>query len=261
MDKLKMYQERDYDVCKANEIIRKGKNMYGVAELRTLSYMLSKIKPTDKAGQEYFFSIKEYCQVCGIATKGNNYAIVKESLRKLHEGFWLKNEKGHDVLYSWIDRAEVSQSKGTFTIKFDDRIQQYLFNLNGNYTQYSLIATLPMKSAYSFKIYEILKSYAYKKSVELNVDELKEILMAKCYENFKDFRKRVVEVAVEEINMYSDLRISWEPIKESRKVKSLKFEIETLDTWGMSALSNMNNKILDRKQIKGQMTIFDFVSE
>ena len=47
---------------------------------------------------------------------------------------------------------------GVLTIKYNDSIADQIYELKSNYTVYSLEETIPLKSLYSFRIYEILKS-------------------------------------------------------------------------------------------------------
>ena len=86
-----------------------------------------------------------------------------------------------------------------------------------------------MKSAFSVRIYELMKSYAFQKSKTFEVDELKRLLMVedvKSYDRFPDFRRKVLEKAQKEINELTDLNIYYEPITKGRKVVKVKFRIE-----------------------------------
>lgn len=49
-------------------------------------------------------------------------------------------------------------SDGIFYIRFNDRVNNQIKNLKSNYTIFSLSETMPLKSVYSFRLYEILKS-------------------------------------------------------------------------------------------------------
>ena len=71
---LEISKQRSYTVVKSNEIIQKARYDLSVTELKLLAYIISKIKPTDTELQEYSFSVKDFCQVCGIDyTNGYNY--------------------------------------------------------------------------------------------------------------------------------------------------------------------------------------------
>lgn len=254
-NKIEIAKQRSYPVKKSNEIIQKARYDLNIAELKTLAYIFSKIKPTDTELQDYTFSIKEYCQVCGIDYKnGNNYINVKKYLKALRDkSFWILDETGQEVLVGWLSKARIQPKSGKITVRLDDDIQKHVIGLFGNYTQYELLSTLPMKSSYSFRTYELLKSYAFTRHHTFDIDELKSVLAATNYVNFKDFRRYVLEVATKEINQYTDIEITWEPIKKGRKVIQVRFNIKQHDTWGRYLANNRA-----AEQIEGQISLLDY---
>lgn len=257
--KLEITQQRSYKVVKANEIIQKARYDLNITELKILAFIISKIKPNDTELREYAFSIKDFCQICGIDyTSGKNYNRVKTLLKGLRDkSFWVMDENGHEVLVGWLQKARVSKGSGVIRVKLDEDMHQYLIGLIDNRTQYEFLSTLPMKSEYSFRIYELLKSYAFTGGHTFNTDDLKRQLMAEHYKNFKEFRRRVLEQAVKEINLYTDIEVSWEPEYYGHKVEKVIFHIRQRDTWGqVEALNRANQAIED--QLPGQISIFDY---
>lgn len=225
---LQIATEREYKVVKANEIIQQAKFDLTLLEQKTFCYAVSKIKPTDTKETEYTFTINEYCDVCGInRNSGKTIEEVKEALQKLrNKSFYLLDEDGSYVLIGWLSKVRILPKSGKIKIKFDEDMQKYLMGLYNNYTQYSLLCVLPMRSAYSIRLYELLKSYdgLRRKEIQFDIDELK-IKLNAPYINFKDFRRFSLEPATREINQYTDIEISWESIKEGRKVVAIKFMI------------------------------------
>lgn len=257
-EKIDIATKRSYKVVKSNEIIQKARYELNVLELKTLSYIFSMIKPTDTINQIYVFSINDYCKVCGIDnTSGNNYSAIKQTLKELRDkSFYLMKPDGTETTVGWIDKVWINKGSGNVKVRLDEDMEQYLIGLFDNYTQYELLSTLPMQSKYSFRIYELLKSYAFTKRHTFDIDELKKILLAEHYRNYKDFRKKVLEVAEKEINEYTDLQVSYEPIYKGRKVIQVKFTIIQKDTWSRYISSNRAIEQLD-----GQISMFDYSSE
>ena len=97
---------------------------------------------------------------------------------------------------------------------------------------YEVIYTLQFKSKYTIRLYELLKSkqiHDVKNTASFTVEELKTRLDATIYKEFKSFNTRVIKTAINEINLYSDLIISCEYIKKSRKTEKIIFTIESKD--------------------------------
>lgn len=237
-NQIQIYQERDYNVVKANEIIQKARFDLGKIEQKTFCYIVSKIKPTDNQSTEYTFTINDYCEVCGIEkNNGKNIENVKAALKTLSDrSFWLTDENGDEVLIRWLQKARVSPKRGKVTVRLDEDMAKYLIGLQNNFTQYSLLCVLPMRSSYSIRLYELLKSYSGLKRKTFKIDELKIQLMAP-YERFPDFRRKVLDVATREINEFTDIEITWEPAFKGRKVVEVDFTIKPRGT--MDRIGNM----------------------
>lgn len=254
-DRLEIVQARDYKVVKSNEIIQRARYELGLSEIKAFSFIISKIKPTDTVFCEYSFTINEYCKVLGIETNnGKNIRDVKKSLKALvDKSFFLMLDDGTETTISWLNKVWIDKGSGKIRVRLDDDLQRYVTGLYSNYTQYELLCTLPMRSTYSIRIYELLKSYAFTKRHVFVLDELKRKLGCEHYERFPDFRRKVIEIAVKEINQYTDLEVSWQPITKGKKVIELDFTIKQRDSWGRFMTSQRAQKQLD-----GQMSIYDF---
>jgi len=83
-----------------------------------------------------------------------------------------------------------------------------------------------MKSKYSIRIYEILKSYQNMGQFEFEIGQLKKMLFAEKYELFGDFKRKVLDIAMREINELGDIFIRYEIEKKGRKFHKIKFIIK-----------------------------------
>ena len=231
---------REYKIVKSNDIIQKARFQLSTQEQKIILYLISKIKPTDKEFESYSFSIVEFCNICGInLDSGANYSNLKSTIKSLADkSLWVKLEKNKQTLVRWINKASILENTGIVEIRLDDDMKPYLLELKYNFTQYELLYTLAMKSQYSIRLYEILKSYEFKKTIIYEIENLKQILLAENYKLFGDFKRRVIDIAITEINNLSDISITYELIKEGRKYVKIKFVIklkkdldERLVTW------------------------------
>lgn len=247
--------ERNYKVAKSNDIIRNAKHDLNIMELKIMAFIFSKIKPYDTQLEPYKLKIKDYCQICGIDYKnGNNYKNIKKTIKGLRDkSFWWTDENGNEVTIGWISKVKMIRGNGEIEVFLDDDMHKHVIGLKNNYTQYSFIYTIPMKSGYSFRMYELLQSYAFIKKANFDIDELKEYLCAKNYVNFKDFRRQVLDISVKEINKYTDLEISWEPIKKGKKVINVKFYINK-----KTGIDELESQISTNEHIKQQISLFDY---
>ena len=235
--------KREYLVVKANELVQKNRFELSLTEQKTVAFICSMIKPVKNSKEpyqlDYEFNIREYCKICGFNyDSGQNYADVKATLKKLRDrSMWLTLPDGSETLCGWLAKVTTNKRSGLAHVRIDEDLAPYLFDLGQRFTQYQLYNILAMKSAFSVRLYELMKSYAHRQSITLDLDELKHLLMVedvKSYHRFPDFRRKVLEIAQREINELTDLTIQYEPIKKGNKVVQLRFEIEQkspIDRW------------------------------
>ncbi|MBT9937837.1 replication initiation protein, partial [Anaerostipes hadrus] len=156
-------KKKGYMVVKGNELIQKNRFELSLTEQKTVAYICSMIQPMQKSESgfqlEYEFNIREYCKICDIAyDSGKNYTFVKDTLKKLSDrSMWL-TFGDEEVLCRWLAKVKTNKRSGIAHIKLDEDLAPYLFDLKQQFTQYQLYNVLGMKSAFSVRIYELMKS-------------------------------------------------------------------------------------------------------
>jgi len=83
-------------------------------------------------------------------------------------------------------------------------------------------------SFYAIRLYELLLQFRETGWRRLELTELREILQIgpKQYPKFTEFRRRIIEPSVLEINAKSDYRVTWAKEIEGRNVVAVRFEFE-----------------------------------
>lgn len=271
-EKERVEKGRNYLVTKSNQIVQKSRYNFSVTEQRAIAYICSLIDPVEKDDDsnlqlEYTFNILEYARICGIEQNGKFYTEVKSILKNLHDkSMWLTLPDGSETTVSWLAKATISSKSGLAKIELDKDLVPYLFALKNKFLSYGLKNILNMKSQYSIRIYELLRSHhdmrisqidkrteieregsPQKTTWTIDLDELKKMLMVdkiKTYDNFKDFRKKVLEVAQKEINELTDTTIYFEPITKGRKVIKIKFSITKKAYFARISADHKNDLLL-----------------
>jgi len=241
IEKEKLSEARGQFVVKRNDMIQRSRHQMDLQEQKIILYMISKIKPNDKNFTEQVFSISEFCRLCGLDyDSGGNYAYIKKTLKSLRDrSIWVELEEGIETTLAWINKVNIEYRSGLVKLELDKDMKPFLLELKENFTQYELIYTLVMRSQYSVRLYELLKSYQYRKYVKFNIDELKKLLFAesKAYSRGNNFKQKVLDTATNEINKLSDIIVTYDFIKIGRKFTEVEFMIthkntgERLDAW------------------------------
>lgn len=235
-EEIKLKQSREYKIIKKNDIIQnvtKRKYELSMMEQKILGYIISMIKPMEITQKQpiysYEFDILNFCQICGIDFKsGRNYENVRNGLKKLADNsFWIQ-DGDDELLFQWITTPRIRKKDGTIIVKISDDVMPYLCELQNNFTEYELYQILALKHSYSIGLYELMKSYAYRKHIVITIEEIKKYFsIENKYTEYKNFRRKIIEPAIEEINEYTDLNVQWQPVRKGRNYHAIEFYISS----------------------------------
>lgn len=118
---------------------------------------------------------------------------------------------------------------GVIRLRFTKEIIPHFMQLiNGNFTQHEIGYLSKLSSIYSIRLYRFFHKELWKnKPFYMELDFLKEIFqLENKYPNVKDFRLRVIDTALKEINESTDLTVSYEPVRQVRKVIGFTFHMQ-----------------------------------
>ena len=232
LEEIKERQEireaRNELVVKHNDLLRKSRYTLSANEQKIIIYLVSKINADDKELKEIEINILDFCKVIGIEINGDAYNRVKETIKSLADkSWWLTFTEKKETLFRWINEAEIEKGNGIIKLQLSNHLKPYLLELKQNFTKYELINVLSLRSKYSIRLYELLKSYLWQGGWKVSVKEIRELLETEGkYKEFKDFRKRVLNPAIEEINGYTDLQIKMTTLKSGKTISHLHFKID-----------------------------------
>lgn len=216
-----------YVISKSNDLIQKTRYKLPLQQQRIILYGISMIKPDDTELKDLTFDIKDFCDTCRITYNANNYKYLREAVESLaKQTFWIDDENGNKVLCHWINNAIIHKESPKITIRFDDYLKPHLIQLKEQFTALEK-CMIRMKSQYSQRLYEILKSYYNLSIVRFSIDELRKMMYIENeYSEYKYFKRDIIEKSLKEINAITSIYVEYEEVKEYRKVKEIIFKIK-----------------------------------
>lgn len=220
-----------------------------LAEFKILDTYLSRINSHDTDKRVVMFEKGELENILGVKKinqkdledrlkhlMGNVVEIADEDIKK---GF---------KLITLFEEAIAEQDKnGLWQIKLEctQKAMKYFFNIeNLGYLRYKLRCITSLTSRYTYIMFIYLEANRYRKSWDISVDELKQILdcdKEETYKAFKRFNDLLLKKVQKEMNEKTECRYKYEPIRKGRNVVAIHFEIETL--------SNTNLEEIDENQM------------
>ena len=189
-------------------------------------------------------SFRQFCNLSGISCGGKTYGLIWKSLNELARATFtvrrtIVDDKGRERhitgIYHWIDSILIHEEENVVDLKLDNSLKPFLLDLDNKkkYIIYELGCMLSFKRKWSDLIYQWLKSHQGHKSIQIGFEELKNRLMSDeiSYKTPRDFMLYVLNPSIEEINKYTDLKITYDkkflkPVSGGRaKVNGFVFNI------------------------------------
>ena len=118
--------------------------------------------------------------------------------------------------------TRMTYKKGTFLFKWNEEFIPHILDLKNRYIINDLTVTANFKSSFSWVLYEHLKRYmviginSLRKMKLMGLFNVEEV---KSYQtNTSLFKTKVLDVAIEEINQYTELEIRYTEMKKGRAI-------------------------------------------
>ena len=167
-------------------------------------------------------------------TRQNGYKRMKEAEETLfNRRFSYIDDNGKVVKSRWIQQVRYLDDEGAIELVFTLAVVNGISRIDGAedfFTSYLLEQTASMDSIYSVRLYELLVQWkAAKQTPMFALDKFRDQLGVGIeeYKAMNDFKKRVLLVAIDEINEKSDIKVSYEQVKKGRSIAGFKFKVLT----------------------------------
>ena len=148
--------------------------------------------------------------------------------------------------------AEYNHKKGSITIEFTDRIMPYLAQAKQRFVLYNLKEIANFGSLYTTRLYELIQEFKDTGHVIKSVVQLRDIFaVGSQYLKYNDFKRKTFAHAVDEINSQFDLKLTFEEVKDGRKVVAIKFAfIPTFTIRGVDQTGKPKNTYIKPRRKK-----------
>lgn len=205
-----------------------------LAEFKILDTYLSRINSRDPEKRTVIFTKGELEQLVGV--KKINKAALTARLNSLGRFVDLQDgnsKKIHQVALFEEAVGEVDEN-GLWTVRLTctSKAMKYIFNVDKlGYLRYKLHSIISLKSRYAYVLFLYLEHNRFRKSWEVEVDELRQILSCdddESYSAFKVFNDRILKRCQKELLEKTECRFTYEPVKKGRRVAAIRFTLETL---------------------------------
>ncbi len=224
---------QDLEVRQANALTN-ARYEYTETQANIFLVLLSKLRK-DSPDDVYQISVTELER---LTNKNLNYKQLREStegmMSRVHK---IKtHHNGKEVFRQFVlfKRIDYILGTGTIELEFNEYATPYLFDLKDNFTSFQVQAALNLPSKHAKRIYQICSQWKDKgQTKKVSILELKKTLCLaddkgnEEYTIFAMFRKKVLDVAVKQVNEKTDLRIGYQVEKVGRAFQNIVFTVQS----------------------------------
>ena len=134
----------------------------------------------------------------------------------------------HLRMYNLIDSFTHNADENIVArIVFHEKIMPLLSDLRQNFTQYLVSDVANFKSIYSHRIYQLMMQYKSTGYVKIAIADLRFMLeIGLKYPLFADLKKRVIDVAIDDISDKSSYTVKYDLLKKGRKFTHLELKFK-----------------------------------
>lgn len=227
-------------IVKDNVLIQASHRL-GEAEQRLILLAILQARKNSQTideltGKELAIHADDYIENFG-GSRQNAYKVLKQAVMGLFDAKWgykYHNDKGNLVVAHerFTQSAKYVESEAVVRFMFANAIIPFLVELQSKFTQYDIKQVANLSSAYALRLYEYFLSYLHKHSnhayFEVLLEDLRFTLglLHDEYPLMSDFKKRVLDLSIKQINKNTDISVTYTQKKQGRKIVGFEFDLK-----------------------------------
>ena len=227
---------RQQMVVKDNSMIGASYSL-GVAEQRIIFLAIIEAREQDtliKAGGLLRIGAQSYAKQFNVETH-TAYEAMKRGADGLYEAefnySYADKETGKlfHARSRFVQKIAYADDLGCVELVFAEDVVPLITRLEERYTEYELKQVSGLQSEYAIRLYELLiqwRSVGKVPTMTLQEFRSKVGVQDGHYQEMSDFKKRVLKLALAQINEHTDIIADYDQVKTGRKVTGLSFHFK-----------------------------------
>ena len=176
-----------------------------------------------------------YAEQFGVNDK-TAYTVVKDASKGLFDRYVTyhdknpKNGKDRSFNCRWVDKIGVEPDSGIVYMRFTSDVVPLITRLESHFTSYEIDKVANLSSTYAIRLYELIIQWRDNGVTQrYNIDELRQKLGVKPdqYKKMSNFKMRVLDLAIDQINTHTDITVKAEQHKTGRTITAMSFTFKS----------------------------------
>lgn len=223
-------------VTKDNDLIGASYSL-GLAEQRLIFLAIIEAREQNvfiNAGKSLRIYAKSYEKQFSVE-KHTSYEAMKRAVNGLYEaGFsYVKIDEasGKPITYKsrWVEKIGYADDLGCVELTFASDVIPLITRLDGCYTEYELKQVSSLQSEYAIRLYEqLIRWRSVGKVPKMQLEELRNKLGVEPekYQAMNNFKAKVLDHAIKQINKYTDITADYEQHKQGKTITAFTFKFK-----------------------------------
>lgn len=175
-------------------------------------------------GKPLTIHANKYAEVFNVDKK-SAYDVLKSGADGLIGKSFRYYENNKLSKSNWVDTVAYVENGGFIEIKFTSKVVAFISELERRFTSYDISQVAHLKNRYAIRLYESLIQYRStgKLSISLKNLRLRLGVADDEYYQMSMFKKRVLDLAVTQINQHTDITAKYDQVKTGRQITGFIF--------------------------------------
>ena len=163
-------------------------------------------------------------------------------------------DENREMLTHFVQHIVFDREKKEVRILFTETIRKYISQLEHHFTSYKLKNIVQLKSAYAVRIYQLFCEWQGQGKNQQFIDwqDLNQKLCT-THKTFSNFKSRVLDVAIEQINIYTDFQVAYALQKTGRRVSHIQFQWELKEKPESIKQRKIENSIAKTRRLQAEL--------
>ncbi len=214
-------------VVKSNKLVQALQTLT-LSETAYLQLAIVDARETGKglsAEEPLELNASRYATAFNVSPDAAYLALVEAEDSLFKRQFTITNEDGTLTKSRWIQDANYRKGEGRILVTLTRVVIEHVTKIDGFEQNISLVTilkkTADFKSVYAVRLYELLmqwKSVGKTPIYELNKFRSQLGIGVNEYDRMEAFKRRVLDIAIKQINEHTDITVKYEQHKKGRAI-------------------------------------------
>lgn len=228
-------------VIKSNQLITASYYL-SLSEIRLLDLALAELTDYEECEKHLTLmpdfvevTAEQYAETYNVSSDMAYKALreASEQLFKRYFSYQVQSEMypSHKEIRKarWVQEIGYIKGEAVVTLSFTKALIELAGKLKGSFSRYHLEQKAPLTSIYAHRLYEMMTQWRNSKNIpSISYFELRNRfdIPDEDYKRISNFKARVLDPAIKQINELTDIIVSYEQYKKGRKIEGFIFKFK-----------------------------------